>query len=65
MFAAMHYDVPFGVFVYNKVVPVEETAPDPSGGALVWAMRVKQGFKCKVFGTPECDPNAVRLCVAR
>lgn len=44
---------------------VEEAAPDPSGGAFVWAVRVKQGFKCKVYGTPECDPTAVRLCACR
>ncbi|CAM9599291.1 unnamed protein product [Laminaria digitata] len=43
----------------SKVASVEEAAPDPSGGAFVWAMRVKQGFKCKVYGTPECDPTAV------
>ena len=43
------------------MVSAEETVPDPSGGAFVWTMRVKQGFKCKVYGAPECDPNAVRL----
>lgn len=29
------------------------------GGVSAWMMRVKQGFKCRVYGTPECTSDKV------
>ncbi|CAM9610765.1 unnamed protein product [Ectocarpus fasciculatus] len=43
----------------NKAVHVEAS---PHGGdsiAELWAMKVKQGFKCRVYKTPACRPNEV------
>lgn len=42
-----------------QAVP-EEAIPD-GGGELgfMWAMKVKQGFKCRAYKTPECRADEV------
>eukprot|EP00752_Nemacystus_decipiens_P003287 g3042.t1 len=43
----------------SKAAPAE-AAPDADGDAgFVWAMKVKQGFKCRVYKTPECRAKEV------
>lgn len=43
-----------------QAAPVEQV-PDAAVEAVgfVWAMKVKQGFKCRVYKTPECRLNEV------
>lgn len=46
-------------FALKKTAPAEAT-PDAGGEAgFMWAMKVKQGFKCRVYKTPECRAEEV------
>lgn len=48
------------IYACLQADPVEQVL-DAVGeaAAFVWAMRVKQGFKCRVYQTPECRQNEV------
>jgi len=41
------------------VTPAEAIPDSGEIAAFFWAMKVKQGFKCRVYKTPECRMDEV------